>query len=324
LMMAAARKYKVATQMGNMGHSGANYYQFKALVEAGIVKNVTSIDAFMNGARRWHGWKVSAMPSAEPVPETLDWDKWLVTAEFHPYSSKYHQGNWRCWYDFGNGALGDWGAHIFNTAHEFLNLGLPEEIDPVRVIGHNQFIFPQSTEVAFKFPARGPMPPVKLTWYDGKTCLPSLPADYGDEIVDPDIPAPTSGTLEKKAGDKQPMKGKVIYGEGLIFKGGTHGTALEIIGTDKAKSVKMPDYPRNTPGHYEGFLLGCMGKGKCPSSFDVAGPLSQVLMLGVIAQRLNVKLAFDRASKQFTNHKAANALLVGPPPRKGWEQFYKL
>ena len=160
LMMQAEKKYKVAAQMGNQGHSGANYFQFKAWTEAGIIKNVTKITAFMNSPRRWHGWQVNALPGEEPIPATLDWDKWLTTAPFHAYNRKYVQGDWRCWYDFGDGALGDWGAHILDTSHEFLNLGLPTEVSAVKLEGHNPFIFPQASTLSFKFPERDGLPPV--------------------------------------------------------------------------------------------------------------------------------------------------------------------
>jgi predicted dehydrogenase len=208
LMMAAEKKYKVAAQMGNQGHSEANYFQFKAWVEAGIIKNVTKITAFMNGARRWHGMKVYDFLNAQPVPGTLDWDVWLATAQFHNYNEGYINGEWRSWFDFGNGALGDWGAHIFDTAHEFLDLGLPEEINPVKLDGYSQFIFPQASTLQFKFPARGTMPPLELTWYDGVKNLPPLPADFGGAVVDPNIPPPTGGNV----GHTLPP-GKVIYGE---------------------------------------------------------------------------------------------------------------
>jgi predicted dehydrogenase len=318
LMMQAEKKYKVACQMGNQGHSGANYHQFKAWTEAGIIKNVTKITAFMNSKRRWHGWNISALPAEEPIPETLDWDKWLSTAEFHKFNKDYVQGQWRCWYDFGNGALGDWAAHIIDTSHRFLDLGLPEEINAVKLEGHNAFIFPQASTLSFKFPARGQMPPVEITWYDGQKNLPPLPNDFGEAVMDTNIPAPSSGKIDSKPG-------KVIYGEGLTFKGGSHATTLSIIPESKAKDMesKLPKYGKGS-SHYENFLLACKGKEKCRSSFDVAGPLSQVMMLGVIAQRLKTKLVFDRTTKQITNNKLANDLLVGPPPRKGWEQYYKL
>jgi predicted dehydrogenase len=140
LMMAAEKKYKVAAQMGNQGHSDANYFQFKAWTEAGIIRNVTKITAFMNNPRRWHGMKVSGYLPAQPVPETLDWNDWLATAQFHDYNKGYINGDWRSWFDFGNGALGDWGAHIIDTAHEVLDLGLPTEVTSLKAEGHSEFI----------------------------------------------------------------------------------------------------------------------------------------------------------------------------------------
>ena len=87
---------------------------------------------------------------------------------------------------------------------------------------------------------------------------------------------------------------------------------------------KLPVVPKSPSNHFANFLLACKGEETCRSSFAVAGPLSQVMVLGVIAQHVNAQLKFDRASKQITNHPVANALLVGPPPRKEWEPFYKL
>ena len=323
LMMQAEKKNKVACQMGNQGHSGLNYFQFKAWVDAGIIKNVTKITAFMNMSRRWHGWgaQVTALPEAEEIPKTLDWDEWLATAEFHAYNHKYVQGDWRSWFDFGNGALGDWGAHILDAAHEFLDMGLPEEIDAVRLDGYNKFVFPQASTLLFKFPARGAKPPIDVTWYDGVKNLPPLPSDFGAAVAADDVPPP-GGKSETKAAPP----GKVIYGEGLTFKGGSHASTLKIIPESKAQEMasKLPDYSKNNSDHYKNFLLACKGQEKCRSSFAIAGPLSQVLVLGVIAQRVNAKLSFDRVTKQITNHPVANALRVGPPPRKDWEHYYKV
>jgi len=322
LMMRAEKKYKVAAQMGNQGHSEGNYFQFKAWTEAGIIKNVTKITAFMNSGRRWHGMKVAGYLPDQPIPATLDWDTWLGTAQPHAYNKGYINGDWRSWFDFGNGALGDWGAHIFDTAHEFLHLGLPEEINSLKADGPSDFIFPQASTLCFKFPKRDQMPALDLTWYDGVKNLPPLPDQFGEAVVDGNIPPPTSGKIETKTS----APGKVIYGEGLTFKGGTHGATLRIIPESKAKDMasKLPAVPQSPSNHFANFLHSCKGEETCRSSFAVAGPLSQVMVLGVIAQHVNAQLKFDRTTKQITNHPVANALLVGPPPRKEWEQFYKL
>lgn len=324
LMMAGAKKYKVATQMGNQGHSEANYFQFKAWKEAGIIKDVTAITAHMNGRRRWHGWDInmSKFPNGQPIPDTLDWDAWLATAKRHDYHEDFINGQWRCWYDFGMGALGDWGAHIMDTAHEFLNLGLPYEVDPVKIEGHNSLFFPQASTLSFKFPKRGDMPPVEITWYDGQKNVPAVPEGYGVSELDPNIPPPSDGKL-------QPAKlnpGKIIYSKELIFKGGSHGSTLSIIPEEKAKEMKskLPRVPKSPSNHFANFLKGCKGEEKCRSSFDVAGPLSQVFTLGVLAQRLNTKIIFDRETRQITNNKKANKLLTDAKPRKGWREFYEL
>ncbi|MEO0054775.1 MAG: hypothetical protein RLZZ50_722 [Verrucomicrobiota bacterium] len=321
LMMAAARRHKVATQMGNQGHSSKNHFQFKAWTEAGIIKNVTRITAFMNSPRRWHGMKADGPLPAQPVPGSIDWDSWLSTTAPRDYNAGYTNGEWRSWFDFGNGALGDWGAHILDTAHRFLDLGLPTEIT-ARLEGHNPFIFPQASTLGFKFPARGEKPPLDLTWYDGRQNIAPLPENFGDAVVDPDIPPPTSGAIDTK---RRPP-GKVIYGEGLTFKGGSHAATLSILPSERAKDIasRLPEVPECPSNHYANFLLACQGEEACRSPFDVAGPLCQTLDLGVIAQRVNADLRFDPASRRITNHAVADALLDGPPPRKEWEQFYKL
>lgn len=325
LMMKAARKYnKVVTQMGNQGHSEANYFQFKAWKEAGIIKDVTAITAHMNSPRRWHTWDVGmrSFPPAQPVPETLDWDIWQMATTGHDYNKDFVNGQWRCWFDLGMGALGDWGAHILDTAHEFLELGLPYEVNAVKLDGHNNFFYPMSSTLCFKFPKRGNMPALDINWYDGVNNLPPIPNGYGVSGLDPNIPPPSTGAIE-------PAKlnpGKIIYSKELTFKGGSHGSTLSIIPQEKALAMasSLPEVPVSPSNHFKNFLQACKGEEKTRSPFAVAGPLSQVFCLGVLAQKLNTKLEFDRKKKIITNNKTANALLVGPPPRKGWEQYYKV
>jgi predicted dehydrogenase len=325
LMMAAAKKYpKLVTQMGNQGHSEGNYFQFKAWKDAGIIQDVTSITAHMNSRRRWHGWdtQIQRFPTPESIPSTLDWDTWLSQAQPHGFHKDFHNGQWRCWYDFGMGALGDWGAHIIDTAHEFLELGLPYEIEPLKLTGHNNFFFPTSTTLAFKFPSRGNMPALTINWYDGMDNIPAVPDGYGVSELDPNIPPPSNGQI-------QPAKlnpGKIIYSKELTFKGGSHGSTLSIIPSDKAKEMesKLPEVPESPSNHFANFLKACKGEEKTRSPFEIAGPLSQVFCLGVMAQQMGVKLEFDRQTRQIINNPLANQLLAGMPPRKGWEDFYKI
>ncbi len=323
LLMKAEKQYKVVTQMGNQGHSEANYFQFKAWKEAGIIKDVTAITAHMNGSRRWHKWnpKISSMPAGEPLPKTLDWDTWIGAAAYHDYNHDYHLGQWRCWYDYGMGALGDWGAHILDTAHEFLNLGLPFEVVPKLLQDHNPFFFPMASTLLFRFPERDGMPPVDVSWYDGVNNIPAVPEGYGVSELDPNIPTVNGGKI-------QPAKlnpGKEIYSKELTFKGGSHGSTLSIIPADKAKDMKsrLPEVPKSPSNHFANFLLACMEREKTRSPFSISGPLSQVFCLGVLCQRLNRKLVIDRNTKQIVGDQEANQLLA-PAPRKGWEQYYSI
>lgn len=325
LMMDMARRHpEVVTQVGNQGHSEANYFQFKAWKEAGIIKDVTAITAHMNYPRRWHSWDPAARsyPKPAPVPPTLDWDTWLGTAYEHDYCPDFHNGQWRCWYEFGMGVLGDWGAHIIDTVHEFLDLGLPVEVNPLYLEGHNPFFYPMSSTILFRFPERKGMPALDITWYDGVDNIPAVPEGYGVSELDPNIPLVDGEKIRPLSLNP----GKEIYSKELTFKGGSHGSTLSIIPDEKAAEMKdrLPDVPESPSNHYANFLLSVMGKEKPRSPFSVAAPLCQVFCLGVISQWTGQKIIFDRETRQITNNPLANQLLWGTMPREGWEDFYRL
>jgi predicted dehydrogenase len=328
---------KLVTQVGNQGHSGENYFQFKAWKEAGIIRDVTAVTAFMNGSRRWHPYdpNITRFPEAESLPKGMtdkDWDTWLTTAAFHDFNGKYHPGNWRGWYDFGLGALGDWGAHILDTIHEFLDLGLPYEIEPVHVKNLNDYFFPLETTLLFRFPSRGDMPPCDITWYDGVQNLPPVPDGYFSVNAATDNTIPPPGGVSQQAaapkGNQQkiPQAGKIIFSKELMFKGGTHSAPLSIIPEAKAKEMapKLPVVPKSPSDHYVNFMKACMGEEKTRSPFQTFAPLAQIFSLGIIAMRRNKKLIFNRDTKEITNDKFANSLLTDRPPRRGWESYYNI
>ena len=325
LIKAAKMNPNIVTQMDNQGHSDANYFQFKAWKEAGIIKDVTAVSAHHNDSRRWHPWDSSIYKylDPEPLPPGIDWDIWNMANQYHEFNRKYHNGDWRGWYDLGMGALGDWGAHIIDTIHEFLELGLPYEISTSTLKEHNDYFFPKASTIEFKFAARKDMPAMDITWYDGVDNLPPLPVGYGGSAtLDPNIPP--SGGQRMQVQKLNP--GKIIYSKELTFKGGSHGSTLSIIPEEKAKEMapKLPEVPKSPSNHYANFLLACQGKEKTRSPFEISGPLSQVLCLGVVAQRMKTKLLFDTVTKQITNNPFANAMLSGLPPRAGWEDYYTI
>ena len=261
LMQAALKRPNLVTQVGNQGHSEANYFQFKAWMDAGIIKDVTAVTAHMNNPRRWHGWDsgIYKLPSGQQLPNDMDWDTWLGVVPYHEYNKDYHLGQWRCWYDFGMGCLGDWGAHILDTVHEFLELGLPYEVSMQYANGHNDYFFPYSSTILFRFPQRKGMPPVDITWYDGLDNLPPIPEGYGVSGLDPNIPKTNQG--DTPAAKLNP--GKIIYTKDLVFKGGSHGSTLSIIPEEKAKEMAELIWKVKGEGDTIGGVISCVIKG-CP------------------------------------------------------------
>ncbi len=315
LMTAAAKRHRVVTQMGNQGHSAANYWQMKALVESGYIKDVTRIDAFMCADRRWHKWKgtLREMPGAEPKPAEMDWNAWLAQRPDRPYNRNFINGDWRSFYEYGTGALGDWGAHIFDAAHEFLKLGLPTRIEMVKDEGNTPVVYPMASTIRYVFPARGPgLPACTLNWHDGR-------GNY---------PAPLKNPTDPKWSRKN-YGAELHLLDGRVFSRTSHDSPLQVVaGADpRAADVKraMRDYPRGKSEHYLNFLKAVRGEEKANSDFSVAGPLSEVLALGAVAQRLGApSLEFDPVKGKFVGNDTANAFLAGPPARKGWEEFEKL
>lgn len=315
-MTEAAKRHKVVTQMGNQGHSAGNYWQMKALVENGFLSDVTRIDAFMCAKdRRWFKWNgtMADMPGEEAEPAELDWDLWLSQRPFRPFNHNFINGDWRCFYEYGTGALGDWGAHIFDAAHEFLKLGLPVKLETIKNDRRTDVVFPMASTIAYTFPARGKgLPACQLVWHDGAGNFPALPANVTD-----------TRWKRKDYGAELHLK------DGRIFARVSHGATLQLIAggdpRDPAIQEVLRAYPRNKSGHYLNFLKAVKGEEKATSDFAVAGPLSQVLALGALMQRLGVpSLTFDPAKGRFTDSEAANRLLDGPPVRGGWEEFARL
>lgn len=318
LLRKAETKFKVVTQMGNQGHTSNGSAQFQQLVKKGIIRDITKVEAwktpglfFMNKSERF-----AEFPKGEPMPETLDWDLWCGPAEMKPFSKLYHPFSWRGFYLYGNGMLGDWGAHIIDFVHDFLDLGQPTRITPIKMDDHNSVIFPLSSQLVMQFPKRGDLPALELTWRDGADCHPQVPEEFWDKQKDGTRTAPKLGGA-----------GTILYRDGGLFaiKRDSHASASDIIPAEQREiyaAALKADAPKFD--HAASFTQACMGNDKTRSPFSIAAPLTQTLLLGVVCQYLNEALTFDRAKERFTGNDRANALLDGPPPRKGWEQFYKM
>ena len=311
LLMRAEKKFKVVTQMGNQGHTGTASNQFREWVKRGIIKNVTHVDAwkgpscfFMQKDKRINRW-----PKREPIPNGMDWNLWLGPAEYHPFSRMYHTFEWRGFHPYGSGMLGDWGCHIIDMIHHYLDLGLPTEIKARRMDDHNKVIFPLNSHMQFKFPARGKHPAMTLNWKDGSDCQAQVPKKYWD---DP---------------DKAPRLGGAgslfqVQGEDYMIQRNSHGSSSRIFPYKKSKELdlKTENIRQN---HLESFVQACLGNGKTWSPFSIGGVLTQVLTLGCIAQYFDMNIEFDPTTKQITNNQMANQRLA-IPPRKEWKDFYKI
>jgi len=316
LLMAAEEKYGVVTQMGNQGHSGANYYQYRDYVQNGVIKDVKKVVAHMNMQRRWHKWggKTSSYPRGEVMPETLDWEVWCNAAPYHDFSKDLAYGEWRCWYDYGNGCMGDWGAHILDCVHRFTLRGaLPKEVSISNVTGWNQFVFPIQDTLTMKFDD------VTLEWYEGLDNKPPLPEGFRYADNKGLFPASTAndGLIDP------PLKpGKEIYlADGTVWQGLSHSATLVRVG---AQDEKVPAFEKAGSDHWRNFLLAVKGEEEARSPFRVTAPLSEVFCLGVIAQRLNRGFKFDPVARKAVGDAEVGILLKGPAPREGWEEYYRV
>lgn len=295
----AARKYKVATQMGNQGHSNEGARQLCEMIWAGEIGAVREVHAWTNRPL-WPQGIPEPLPG-EPVPETLDWDVWLGPARERPFNAGYAPFKWRGWYDFGCGALGDMACHILDPANWALQLGHPASVECLKQEGRTAHSFPNKSIIRFEFPARGTMPPVTITWYDGGE-MPPRPKGIGDDV---------------KLGDGN--NGSLFIGEKGIITTGTYGEKTRLLPDELMKEYKFPDpFLTRSPGHYRDWIRACKGGSPACSNFDYAGPFNEWVLLGAIAQRFDGKLLWDGEKMKITNRSEANEL-VKDPYRKGWK-----
>jgi predicted dehydrogenase len=308
----AAREAGVQTQMGNQGHSSNDIRRCREWVQAGIIGPIREVCAWSDrpvGGDPWSDFPIMARPEeSPPVPDSLDWDLWLGPAEKRPYHPIYHPMTWRGFVDFGTGPLGDMGCHILDPAFWALDLGHPESVQASTTHYEPEFsreTYPRACVVRYQFPARGDMPPVKLTWYDGRLKPPipeGLPHDYD------------YGT-----------NGALFIGEKGFIRHGSHGAGgLHLLPRDFAKDADMPKasiprIPQVAGAHEKDWVRACKTGEAASSSFEYGGPLTEMVLLGVLALRMkDRRIEWDSAAMRVTSDKEAQQL-VDPPYRKGWK-----
>jgi predicted dehydrogenase len=294
----AARKYGVATQMGNQGHSGEGVRQLCEIIWSGTIGNVREVHAWTDRPL-WPQGIAAALP-AEPVPDTFDWDVWLGPAPVRPYNSGYAPFKWRGWWDFGCGALGDMACHILDPANWALQLRYPISVECLKQEGKTDQTYPTRSIIRYEFPARGSMPPVTIYWYDGGE-LPPRPKAIADNV---------------KLGDGD--NGSLFIGDKGIATTGTYGDGTRLLPDELMKDYKLPEpILSRSPGHYRDWIRACKGGGPACSNFDYAGPLTEWVVLGNLAVRYPGKLLWDGEKMKVTNNSEANKWVKGTY-RKGW------
>ncbi|HWI57178.1 MAG TPA: Gfo/Idh/MocA family oxidoreductase, partial [Bacillota bacterium] len=304
-----ARKTGVATQVTASPNTSEQACRTCELIWAGVIGEVREVHIWSNRPL-WPQGMVRP-PGQDPVPKTLDWNLWLGPAPMRPFKDRwaegslalqqiaanrgrapeskgvYHPWNFRGWWDFGTGSLGDMGCHWFNTVFRATKLTSPKQIQATTTR-----LFPESAPLAsivtYDFPARSDMPPVRITWFDGGL-KPPAPVEMGNQ------PLPEEGVLYLGS------RGKMLWDK--------------VLGAAAA-----PDVPKTLPrrgGTWKEWHEACKGGEPAGCNFDWAGPLTETVLLGNVALRAGKLIEWDAAALRIPNVESANQF-VAEPYQNGW------
>lgn len=311
----AAKERRLASQMSVQTCSADPAVTTEEWIKAGVVGKVGEVHV-------WNDRPVWPQALHRPqehvkVPATLDWDLWLGPAAARPYHPVYHPFNFRGWYDFGTGALGDMACHTLHVIIKALDLGSPSSVEASATVqrealkpgdepepkwarsrkGQYPETFPASSIVSWEFPARGQQPAVRVIWYDGGLRPPRPEGMAKDRQMGPD------GILF--VGDK-----------GTLWSGFTGGPKF----LNKQQERDLAGPPKTLPrvqDHYREWIDACNGGPESSCNFEFAAPVTEVALLGVMAQRTGRLLEWDAEAMAVRNDPEANAL-VKPAYRAGW------
>jgi predicted dehydrogenase len=289
LIAETAKEMGVATQMGTQIHAEANYRRCVEIIQGGVIGDVTEAHVWVNKA-----WGGGDLPKkADPVPKTLDWDMWLGPAPERPFAAgRYHPANWRRWWDFGQGTLGDMACHYMDLPFWALKLRHPTHCQAKGAEVHPETC-PLGLIVEYDFPARDDMGPVKLTWYDGDL-----------------VP-------KKINGQPVPANGIMFVGtDGMMFASYSN---YRLFPADKFSGFTPPE--KSIPdsiGHHNEWIKACKDGSPTTCNFNYSGALTETVLLGNVAYRSGE--GFDWDGKSLTPVNASKAArYVTKEYRSGWE-----
>lgn len=285
----AAKARGVVTQMGTQIHAQDNYRRVVEIIQSGAIGNVGEVHVWVG--KSWGGGE--RPENGQAPPPNLNWDLWLGPAPERPFAAgRYHPAQWRRWWDFGNGTLGDMGCHYMDLPFWALDLRHPISCAAEGAEVHPETC-PLGLVVKYQFPKRGELPPVSLTWYDGNK------------------------TPREVAGEKVPGSGVMFVGsEGHMF---ANYTSYKLYPKDKYADYAPPaETIPNSIGHHAEWIKACKDGSPTTCNFDYSGALTETVLLGAAAYRTGKSLTWDAKTLTATNCPEA-ARFISKQYRPGWE-----
>lgn len=305
VMRETAARHPVVTQMGNQGSASDGLRRAVEFVWRGAIGEVREAHVWFDGGNG----PLKRPTETPPVPATLDWDLWLGPAPTRPYHPCYLPASWRGWRAFGSGIVGDFGCHTGNLMFRALHLeqlwNFPASPRPKRVLIRVEAKpsevdaegYPTAMRAVVELPARGELPPVKLTLYAKEKPPEELLLGY-----------PRGGWGDLLVGSK-----------GSIYSDCPWNTRYALLPEDRFKDVKggPPVTLPRSPGHHREWVEACQGNGRTFSSFEIGGPLTELMQLCNLATLVEGPVEFDTVSGRILNSKPADRLLHRQY-RSGW------
>ena len=322
MLTEAVKRYKVVAQMGNQGASGDGVRQMQEWYNADIIGDATAIYVWTNRPVWPQG--MGYPKTKDEIPAELNWDLWLGPAQMQEYHKEFVPFNWRGFWAFGTGALGDMGCHLIDPAFKTVGLGYPSEVECSQVAIFEKMwtpdYFPESCPAAsaikLRFPGKEGKPDVRMYWMDGGI-RPERPDELGpDELF----------------GDRD-GGGVLIVGTKGKMMCGTYGANPRLLPASRNAEVNVPKTLARVPeGHYVQWVNACIagyGQSELSSPFEYAGPLTETILMGNLALRSwNIKsgnnfpgrkkLLWDAKNMKITNFDEANQF-VKREYREGWD-----
>ncbi len=297
----SAKRPRQATQMGNQGHANEGIRIIREWVEAGLIGPVRRVECWTN--RPIWPQAINRPTDAHNIPVTFDWNLWLGPAAERPYHPRYAPFNWRGWWDFGTGAMGDMACHIMDAAYWGLGLKYPSRITPESTALFSETA-PASERIAYEFPAIGNRPAVTLTWRDG-SLFPPKPDGWPDER---DWPFDTTG-------------GQLWVGDKGMIIAGTYAENPRLLDEKMMAEVTATPVPQKYPrteGVHKEWLAACREGKQAGSDFaGYAGPMTEMILIGTLAVRMGRTVEMDPDTGMIKNLTPPSEY-VNPTYRAGW------